>query len=267
MKLMLTLLASFCLTQVGLCTAQPVETVVKEEPSADWMTFYYKSPSPERFVDEVRALTDSGVFKDRNSQPSFIAFLSQVMVQNPKKVAGWLKEFEDLDEKQHTVVLAAAWYSNTEAAQTYFKEKKLKAWAEQDSPSILEMKVDNPATLDMLWGYFMATGEQSPIQRIVSAFQLSKYSGAAKRYRESKQTEQDQKEAWLDATFQAAQWSLETNCSQHPKVLEHCEAILRDKGTPKAESLWLALVLAKVKPEMYKIEIGDKESTTKSNSK
>jgi len=185
--------------------------------------------------------------------------MSQVMAQNPKNVTGWLKEFEDLDEKQRNAVLSAAWYSDTETADAYFKENKLKAWAEQDSPEILEMKVDNPATLDMLWGYFMATGDKAPIRRIVSAFQLAKYSGAAKRYKNSEKTAQDKQEAWLDATFQAAQWSLQNNCTQHPKVLEYCEAIFRDKGTPKGESLWLGIILSKLKPEKYKVEIGNKE--------
>lgn len=259
MKWLLIGLGSFLLAQTSFCVAQSKGTDAEGKPNSDWMTFYYKSPSPERFVNEFRAMTAAGVFENENSQPSFIAFLSQVMAQNPKKTERWLKEFEDLDESQRTVILAAAWYSDTKAAKAYFKEKQLENWAEQIPTDILEMKVDNPRTLDMLWGHFMATGEQAPIRRIVSAFQLSEYSGAAKRYRESKQTEQDKKEAWYDATFQAAQWSLKANCKQHPKVLEYCEHIFRDKATPKAESLWLGLVLSKVRPQKYKVEIGDSQ--------
>ena len=263
MKCLLIVLASFLLAQTSFSIAQSDDTATEGKPNTNWMTFYYKSPMPERFVNELRAMTDAGILKDDKSQPSFIAFFSQVMAQNPKKVREWLKEFENLDEKQRTTILAAAWYSDTDAAKAYFKEKQLNHWVEQIAPDILEMKVDNPATLDMLWAYFMATGKKAPIRRIVSALQLSKYSGAAKRYRESKQTDQDKKEAWYDATFQAAQWSLKANCNQHPKVLEHCEHIFRDKSTPKAESVWLGLILTKVKPQNYKVEIDGEQPSNK----
>ena len=248
MKWLLILSVSFLVAQKNYCHAQSDGPILGGKPDADWMTSYYDSPSPERFVEEVRTPTNAGVFNDRKSQPYFIAFLSQVMAQNPERVERWLKEFEDLDEKQRTVVLSAAWYSDTEPAMAYFQKKQLKAWAEQDAPSILKMKVNSPATLDMLWGHFMATGERKPIRRIVSAFQLSNYSGALKRLKESKQTPQDKKEAWFDATFQAAQWSLTSNCTQHPKVLDHCKAIFQDKDTPKPESVWLGLILSQVGP-------------------
>ena len=179
------------------------------------------------------------------------------MAQNPKNVEQWLEEFEDLDEKQRELILVAAWYSDTDAAKAYLKEKKLERWSEKESPNILDLKVDGPHKLDMLWGYFMATGEEAPIRRIVSGLQLSKYSGAAKRFKESEKTDEDRRKAWLDATFQAARWSLTANCKQHPKALEHCERIFRDEAIPKDEKPWLAVILSKVKPEQYKVEIGE----------
>ena len=85
MKWLLIVLAGFCLTQFSFCNAQSNEAVVEEEPSTDWITFYYKSPSPERFVDEIRTLTDSGVFKDSKSHPPFIGFFESSDGSEPKK--------------------------------------------------------------------------------------------------------------------------------------------------------------------------------------
>jgi len=233
MKWLLIVLASFCLTQFDFCIAQSVEAVEEAKSSTDWITFYYKSPSPERFVDELRALTTAGTFEDSKSHAPFIGFLSQVMAQNPESVEPWLKEFEDLDEQPRKLILAAAWYSDTDGAKAYFKEKKLENLAEKDPPDILDLKVDNPSTLDMLWGYFLATGEEAPIRRIVSGLQLSKYAGAAEAFKESQKTEEDKRKVWLYATFQAARWSLTANSKQHPKVLEYCEGIIRDKAIHK----------------------------------
>ena len=230
-----------------------------EEKQDDWMTFYYKAPSPDSFTKQVRAMADKGLLKDDNAQAPIIAFLSQVMSANPKRIPDWIDEASDLDEKQHNTLLAAAWYSDTEEARDLFKKQKRDAYLKQKAPDILKIEVNNPSTLDMLWGYFMATGDSAPIRRIVSALSLSKYSGALDRFKTSEKTEKDKKEAYLEVTFQAAQWSLESNCKTHPRVLEHCEKIFADKATPKSQSLWLGVILSKVKPENYSVEIGKKK--------
>jgi hypothetical protein len=227
-----------------------------EESREDWMTFYYRAPSPDSFSKEVRAMADKGVLKRENAQAPIISFLSQVMAANPKRIQEWIDEASDLDEKQRDALLVAAWYSDTKEARDLFQKQNLDAYLKQKAPDILEIDVNNPSTLDMLWGYFMATGDSAPIRRIVSALSLSKYSGALDRFKTSEKTDKDKKDAYLDATFQAAQWSLESNCKTHPRVLEHCEEIFSDKATPKDQSLWLGVILSKVKPEKYSVEIG-----------
>jgi hypothetical protein len=240
---------------LGVCVMQAPKA---DDAARDWMTFYYKNPTPEKFVESVRELAKDGSLSNDDAQPPIVAFLSQVMASNPKKIPGWLKQLSDLDRKQTSVILAAAWYSDTEEALAYFESQKLEAYLKQKGPKILEMELD-PTILDMLWGHFMATGDEKPIRRIVSAFSLSKYAGAAERFKTSEKTEQDKKEAFLDATFQAAKWSLESNCRQHPKVLQHCEAMLVDRQLSDDQRLWLGVVLAKVKPDKYGVKLIEKD--------
>lgn len=87
----------------------------------DWMESYYKSPTPDKFIAEVRSMTNEGGLKKGNAQPPVVAFLSRLMASNPKEISKWLGEFTDLDEKQRTVLLAAAWYSDTEEARTFLR--------------------------------------------------------------------------------------------------------------------------------------------------
>ena len=56
---------------------------------------------------------------------------------------------------------------------------------------MLKKEIDSPSVLDMLWGYFFATGDEAPIRRIVSALNYSKYAGAMDRYETSKKTADD----------------------------------------------------------------------------
>jgi hypothetical protein len=189
------------------------------------------------------------MLKDENARWPFVIFLSQVMAANSDKISGWLEELSDLDGKQFEALLLAAWHSDTREAKRYFQEKKLDAYSNHKAPTILELEVNTAGTLDILWGYFFATGKQEPIRRIVTALSLSEYSGAFQRFEDSEKTEKVEKEAYLDLTFQTALWSLESNCKQHPLVLSYCEEFLAEKSLPPDQHHWLTFVLSKVKPD------------------
>ena len=225
------------------------------QDAEDWMTFYYKNPTPERFVEEVCTIVEAGHLTKKGAQPPIVAFISQVMHANPEKISDWLGAFEGLEEEQRNVLCAAAWFSDTPQARDYFRRKELSDYLDNEAPAILKMPVNNSMTLDMLWGYFFATGSEAPIRRIIKGFKLSKYEGALERYKESQKTEKDQEEAYLDAVFDAARWSLTSNCEQHPRVLEHCETIFSQGGLTEPETFWLGAVLAKVRPDKYSIEV------------
>ncbi|WP_395745509.1 hypothetical protein [Prosthecobacter sp.] len=216
----------------------------------DWLTYYYKSPSPDAFVKQVKAMAEKGLLKKEEAQPPIIGFLSRVMAANPKRIAGWIEELGSKEDEVRTVLLAAAWYSDTDEAREVFKNQKLDVYLKKRAPNILEIAPDNAGVLDMLWGYFMATGEAAPIRRIVSALSLSKYTGALERYK-ADPSPANQREAHLEVTFEAAMWSLENNCKGHPLVLQHCEEIFADKTLPPDQHHWLGVVLSKVKPEKY----------------
>jgi hypothetical protein len=245
---------------VALFLALSIQPILAEDGQGDWMTSYYKSPSPEKFVPEVRSMIRAGVLKFEHNQPPAVAFLSQVMATNPEMVPKWLEEFKDLDEKQQSIIWAAAWYSRTTEARKFFEDKSLDIYLEQPAPSILEMEVNNPAVLDMLWGYFMATGKEQPVRRIISAFDLSEYLGDVEGFRTSEKTERDKEKAYLGVTFKAAMWSLEQNCRQHPLVMQYCEGIYIDENLSQDQRLWLGVVLSKVKPEKYTLQPGRDEN-------
>jgi hypothetical protein len=239
-----------------LCLILTLPAVTGQTSGEDWLSSYYKKPTPDVLVKNVRSLAKEGVLKKESAKPPLVAFFSRIMAQNPQQIDGWLTELGDLEEEEKEVLYTAAWFSDTEEARAYFTKHKMDAYLHK-APDILQMEADEPSKLDMFWGYFMATGDIKPIRRVVSALELSKYEGAAKRYQSSAQTDQDKKEAYLDATFQSAMWSLESNCRQHPLVLEHCEKLFAEEKLPKGQRLWLAVVLSKVKPEKYSLKFGE----------
>ena len=233
---------------------------LKEEKSeaqvGDWFTNYYKKPTPEKLLGELEKLHKKGILKNADSTPTFISFISQIMITNPKMVPQWLEKAKSLSKDQKDTLYMAAWISRTLEAKDFFTKNNLSDF-QQKAPDLLSLEVQHPSTLDMFWGAFFATGKQEPIRSIIKSFELSKYTGAIERFKNGDKSEKANSELLLEATFQSATWSLESNCHQHPKVLEHCIKIHSDPKLTDIQRLWLTIVLAKVKPEQFSIEFNE----------
>lgn len=214
--------------------------------TSDWMTNYYRKPQPERFVQEMESIIRSGALNRKSTQLPIVGFVSELMSQNPSKVGAWLDAFEDLDKDKRRALLTAAWYSDTDAARTYFQANHLDQYLQQRAHPIIEREVNNPPILEMLWGSFYANGDLEPVKRVVGALSYAKYSGALAGFEKSNKTANDKKAAYLDLTFKAALWSLEKHCSSHPRVLEHCKSLQSDPELNDLQLKWLAVVIARV---------------------
>lgn len=114
-------------------------TAFTQETNSDWMTFYYKKPSPERFVPEVRALAKKGALGKDTARAPLTAFLSRVMAQNPDNISEWLTELQDLSKSDRKTLLNAAWYSNTDQARDYLKAAGYTQYLKQPAPDILKL--------------------------------------------------------------------------------------------------------------------------------
>ncbi len=94
-------------------------------------------------------------------------------------------------------------------------EKKIFEQIENQRIPTFKDAVNSGAHLDIQWATFFATGKFEPIKNIIDSLKFNRYSGAMDAYKNSEKTEKDKDEAMLDATFQAAEWSLMSNINQH----------------------------------------------------
>jgi len=218
-----------------------------EEHSAtrNWVTFYYTDPQPDRFVAEVRRRSEAGVLSSSKAAAPMAAFLSRVMAGNPENIAPWMAALADLPEKDLETLHKAIWYSGTDEGNAYLREHGLQKYLAQPAPDILHMPV-HPAVLDMLWGYFFATGDAAPIRRIISALNNYQYVGSLERYKTSQKTAEGAKQAFDEIVFRAALWSLGSNCQQHPRVMQICRKLAQDGDLNSTERDCLKAVLDKV---------------------
>jgi len=219
----------------------------------DWLSSYYKRPTPERFIPEVRALRDQGALSDSSHAVPIAVFLGRVMAANPELAGKWLTELEDFRGADRETLLLAASLSGAPDAVAYVRRQPDAKDYEQESVDIRALEPKDPVVLDMLWADFFATGDAAPVRRIIYALNYDKYDGALERYKSSKKTEQDRNDAIRDSVFQAARWSLESNVRKHSRVAEIAEQMLFNDELTQSERLWISVVLAKALPDKYEL--------------
>lgn len=219
----------------------------------DWLMNYYRSPSPDRFVEEVRMLSSQGILSDKKRSNLIGVFLSQVLLSNQERIPDWMKQLKDLPESDQDTLKMALWLSNNIAAKLYLSSIGDEKLVENAPPGILAYKPTSPEVLDMWWAYFFATGKREPIEKIISAFNYSDHEGSVESYKSGNKSEETKRKVVYELTFQAARWSLESNMRQHQKVAEIADNIFWNAELSNSEKLWLGAVLVKAFPEKYLI--------------
>jgi hypothetical protein len=220
---------------------QGAEAADDDSPSY-WMSSYYKAPQPDRFVAEVRKMSKEGNLTNANTEPPIVAFLSRVIAYNPQRIPAWMTALADLPNNDKDTLHKAIWYSNTKAGNAYLKEHGVAKYVDKPAPNILTVEIDDASVLDMLWGYFLATGDQAPIRRIVSAASPAKHTAAPDSQKKPPKTD-DEEQACQVIRYTAA-WSLNSNCREHPRVKEICEKLLKGKDLNPTEMKFLKTIMA-----------------------
>jgi hypothetical protein len=222
-----------------------------------WLMSYYKAPKPDDIARLLPEWQKQGGFDQQKGQAATVGFLSRVMKDNPGKVRPWLEIAEAFPAADRHAMLIAAWYSAAPEAQAYFKENKLDEFAGKTPPDTSAFPVTHASILDFYWGAYFATGDASTIRNIIGALELSKDSGALDRYKTSEKTEADRQAAMNDAIYQAAMWSLTSNCKQDEKLFAICKDLLAPERLATTQRTFLAVALSKARPEQVKVEMHD----------
>lgn len=216
----------FFVASLGLCADLNFKS---DNEFGEWMTFYYQNPSPERIPGALAYFSDSPLYKTNATMPT-VAFFSAVFKKDGVLMQ---KTFDEIslggsDNAKIVLINVLSLTSNSESMALLEKAKS--AWQSERLQSIIArqmsrphddlytISIDSPQVLDMLWASFFATGDDLPVQKIISVLHLSKDGHG--------------EEILVGG---AANWSLKSNVQQHPKVLEICKKELaKAQGETKA---------------------------------
>jgi hypothetical protein len=171
-----------------------------------WMASYRTTPDPARLPAAVRALSQSGAFKEPEGAGVYLGFIAGVLGANPEKAEALIAKMISIPPTDQWVIVRAIAYSGHHDWQRWLRKfadrmpqrrEMIERYLDGRLPTLDEVPLErkepslwnkvvghfrpaqkskgsvvtldrSPDLLDTLWGYYFATGSDRPIERIVS---------------------------------------------------------------------------------------------------
>ncbi len=175
-----------------------------------WINSYRHKPDPEGLPVVVHALSAMQAFKNAESSGPYIGFIAGVLDSNPALAENLVAKMLSIDPADHWVLVRAIAYSGLsdwhdllatfvdrmptrrEMINKYLDGKlptleqidfqavkpgmldKIKATLnlDQDRKQVVALE-PTPELIDVLWGYYLATGSYAPIKSVIKLLPLS----------------------------------------------------------------------------------------------
>ena len=213
-----------------------------------WGTYYYLNPRPSKFPVAANRMHDEGVLEQpRHVIADLRMLMAATLGRNPDQVTAWMSLIDRSTHKEFWDDVL--YYSNTIAGTDILlkegrgKGSRWERFIKKGAPVPYEINPESADTVDLNWGYFFATGDTRSIRNIIGALKYAEYLPAVEAWQSSKKSKSDARRFNLGAAFQSAIWSVQSNCTQHRKVLEYCDQLLTSGKLHKDERIHLQAIL------------------------
>ena len=175
-----------------------------------WINAYRRKPDPEALPAVVRALSAMQAFKDAETSGAYVGFIAGVLGNNPARAGDLIAKMIPIDPGDHWVLVRAIAYSGLsdwkELLATFvdrmptrramidkyldgklptleqidfrpakpgmFDKIKATFSPDKDKKKAAALK-PTPELIDLLWGYYLATGEYAPIESVIKLLPLA----------------------------------------------------------------------------------------------
>jgi hypothetical protein len=189
---------------------QPSASFNSTDAMLKWINGYRRKPDPRRLPVVVRALGEMQAFKDTETSGAYIGFIAGVLGANPGRAESLIAKMLSINPVDHWVLVRAIAYSGLanwrDLLATFVDRMPTRRVMINDyldgklptldqiaypkaNPGMLD-KIEkvftfgknrkktvaiepNPELIDVLWGYYLATGAYKPIHRIIKLLPLA----------------------------------------------------------------------------------------------
>ena len=172
--------------------AKPIKN---HDDLAEFTTYYYKNPNPDRVESALKFIHDTNVFNNEYAKAPLKIFFGRIFADNPDMRAQWAAFMKPFKVPVRVIFLESMNVS----------EEK-----------ILAMYPDSATKNSMLWALFCASGDMRYVTYIIDV---------ALGYETPQSLEKFQ-------AASSARWSLAININRHEKVHTYIQNMLTSNETP-----------------------------------
>lgn len=196
-----------------------------------WINTYRLKPEPAKVPDAVRAMSALGLFRDLDAGGVYLGFIAGVIGSNPATADALVARMFPMPPEDQVVLVRAIAYSGLPAWKPLLQKFAERMPARKvlidrhltdKLPSLDTLPLDQtPAALDVMWGYYFATGRFGTIDRIVSALAWAK----------------DQNNVERLTLGSMAKWTLAQNAQSDKALLDHLKVVAKGQSKEISKEL------------------------------
>jgi hypothetical protein len=197
-------------TSAAAASPPPSTALNSTDAILKWINNYRHKPEPDSLPAVVRTLSAMQAFKDAESSGPYIGFIAGVLGSNPDRAEELIAKMLPISPPDHWVLVRAIAYSGLpnwkEVLATFvdrmptrramidqYLDGKLPRLEQIDYQTVKPGMLDkikttlhldkdrkkvvalnpSPELIDVLWGYYLATGGYEPIERVIKLLPLS----------------------------------------------------------------------------------------------
>lgn len=185
-----------------------------------WINTYRTNPEPRRLPEAVAAMVRHGVFKDSENSGLYIGFIAGVLGSNPKAAPDLVAKLFPMPAEDQAALIKAIAYSGLKDWQDLLRNTAERMPARAvlidrfltgKMPPLEGLALDaGSGPLDILWGYYYASGSYVPVLRLVSVLKWSKEGDNVERL----------------TVGSMAKWTLATNASRDMELLGMLKSVV-----------------------------------------
>ena len=201
---------AFVMSPPAIAAAPPNAAPLSTDAILKWINDYRHRPDPDRLPLVVRTLSEMQAFKDSETSGAYVGFIAGVLGANPVRATALVTEMLPIAPADHWVLVRAVAYSGlpnwkdllTAVADRMpdrrpmidrYLDGKLPALDQiayqAAKPGMFDkikvaLKIENgdkkavalepsPELIDVLWGYYLATGAYKPVGQIIKLLPLA----------------------------------------------------------------------------------------------
>ncbi len=189
---------------------RPNEALTSTDAILKWINAYRGRPEPNALPAVVHALSEMQAFKDAGTCGAYIGFIAGVLGANPARAQGLIAEMLSIEPADQWVLIRAIAYSglpNWKIVLLKFVDRMptrramIDKYVDGKLPTLDQIAYQNakpdmldkiklalkigddhkkvvaiessPELIDVLWGYYLATGAYQPVGRIIKLLPLA----------------------------------------------------------------------------------------------